>query len=72
MLSRKVGLQTTSLARISVGDVKKDCLLPLFYLRLRPQHIANRLFLRDCWHSQLLVRSKRCTTSAALLYRTRC
>jgi hypothetical protein len=45
MLGRKFGLQTASLARISVRDLKKHCLLSLFRVGLRPRSIAHRLFL---------------------------
>jgi hypothetical protein len=44
MLGRKFGLQTAGLARISICDLKKHCLPPVFVGRC-PRLIAHRLFL---------------------------
>jgi hypothetical protein len=41
MLGRKFGLQTASLARISVRDLKKHCLLSLFRRASSAIHCAS-------------------------------
>src|SRR5450631_809599 len=71
MLGRKLGLQAASLARISVCDFKKHCLVPLFKLRRCSRFIAHRLFLCERWQSQIVGIGQPCTLSAALLCRTR-
>lgn len=54
MLGRKFGLQTASLTRISVRDLKKHCLRSLFRVGLRPRSIAHRLFLCGRRQARLL------------------
>ena len=54
MLGRKLGLQAASLARISVCDFKKHCLVPLFKLRRCSRFIAHRLFFVNAGRAKLL------------------
>jgi hypothetical protein len=45
ILGEKLGLQTARLAHISVCDLKKHCLRPLFKLGRCPRPMAHGLFL---------------------------
>jgi hypothetical protein len=68
ILGEKFGLQTARLAHISVCDLKKHRLRPLFKLRSCPRAIAHGLFLYKRL-SEKLLGSEHCTLCAAFLCR---